>query len=84
MDTISAVICAYNEEENIVPLTKSLLEVFNKLNKEFEIIYVIEGTGRAADEFAAHPTDAKLMQIFNVHDLDRFHNELNYALKITE
>ena len=47
-------------------------------------VYVIEGTGRAADEFAAQPPDTKLMQIFNVHDLNRLQNELNYSLKLTE
>jgi len=64
IDMISAVICAYNEEENIVQLTKALLEVLDKINKRFEIIYVIEGTDKTK-EFVEGFNNKNIKIIYN-------------------
>ncbi len=39
-------------------------------------LLVIEGTGRAADEFATHPPDTKLMRFIHISELDRLATEL--------
>jgi len=42
---------------------------------------VIEGTGRAADEFATHPLDTDLMHFIHKNDLGRLTNELSAHLR---
>jgi glycosyltransferase involved in cell wall biosynthesis len=41
---LSVIIPVYNEEENVTPLTTELMEVLNKLNKSFEVIFVDDGS----------------------------------------
>jgi hypothetical protein len=44
-------------------------------------VLVIEGTGRAADEFATHPPETKLMKFIHVSELDRLVKELKNQLQ---
>jgi glycosyltransferase involved in cell wall biosynthesis len=58
LDTISGVLPAYNEEENIEPATRRMAEVFGSLDfKDWEIIIVDDGsvdrTAEIADRLAA-------------------------------
>jgi hypothetical protein len=46
-------------------------------------VLVIEGTGRAADEFATHPPETDLMHFIHIKDLTRLENELNHQLRRT-
>ncbi len=44
-------------------------------------VLVIEGTGRAADEFATHPPDTKLMRFIHISELDRLADEIKKQLQ---
>ena len=46
-------------------------------------VFVIEGTGRAADEFATHPPETDLMHFIHIKDLARLENKLNHHLRPT-
>lgn len=46
-------------------------------------VLVIEGTGRAADEFATHPPDTPLMRFIHISELDRLATELKEHLQST-
>ena len=41
---ISIIIPIYNEEKNVRELHKEILDVCQKLNKEFEIIFINDGS----------------------------------------
>jgi hypothetical protein len=42
---------------------------------------VIEGTGRAADEFATHPPETDLMRFIHVSEPNRLAEELKHHLQ---
>jgi len=44
-------------------------------------VLVLEGTGRAADEFATRPPKTDLMPLINISELDRLAEELKHHLK---
>lgn len=46
---ISAVIAAFNEENNIIPLTKRLIKVLDNKNYDYEIIYVVAGQDKTLE-----------------------------------
>ena len=46
-------------------------------------VLVIEGTGRAADEFATHPPETNLMRFIHISELDRLASELQKNLSKT-
>ncbi|MEO8055928.1 MAG: glycosyltransferase [Acidobacteriota bacterium] len=41
---LSVVIAAYNERENVVPLTERLVRALDGLGADWELVYVVEGT----------------------------------------
>ena len=49
-DMISVVIPAYNEEESLRPLTAEVLEVMRGMGREFEILFVDDGSGDGTRE----------------------------------
>ena len=51
--------------------------------KEGRTVFVIEGTGRAADEFATHPPDTDLMRFIHISELTRLAEELQRHLQAT-
>jgi len=57
---LSIVIPAYNEEKNIEPLYNELKEVLHSLNKEYEIIFIDDGS-----------SDATFENIRKLHDKDK-------------
>ena len=52
--------------------------------EEGRTVFVIEGTGRAADEFATRPPDTDLMRFIHVSELDRLAEELQHHLESSE
>jgi glycosyltransferase involved in cell wall biosynthesis len=41
---LSVVIAAYNERENVIPLTERLRRTLDSLAVDWELLYVVEGT----------------------------------------
>src|SRR5713101_6316798 len=76
-DTISAVLPAYNEEENIETATKRVAEVLRSLDfRDWEVIVVDDGsadeTGQIADRLAAE--DPEHIRVFH-HNPNRGYAE---------
>ncbi|MGR3318872.1 MAG: glycosyltransferase family 2 protein [Candidatus Anammoxibacter sp.] len=70
---ISIVIPVYNEEGNIRPLVSSLLDVMKKINKEYEILFVNDGSTDSSGQI--------LTEITNSHDnLTIINLDKNYGL----
>ena len=42
MNEISIITPVYNEEKNIVPFIESIIKVMDKINKEYELIFVLD------------------------------------------
>jgi len=63
--SISVFFPCYNEEKNVAKTTKQALKVLEKLNTDFEVIIVDDGsydaTGRIADEIAAKDGRVKVV-----------------------
>jgi len=47
-------------------------------------VFVIEGTGRAADEFATFPPDTNLMKFIHISELDRLSEKLDQHLQFAK
>ena len=64
---ISVVIPVYNEEENIVTLTKKTVEALQKLNMAFEIIFIndgsIDNTEKSLAQVAAYDHRVKILNL---------------------
>jgi dolichol-phosphate mannosyltransferase len=64
---ISVVIPVYNEEENILTLTKKTVEVLQKLNVAFEIIFIndgsIDNTEKSLAQAAAYDHRVKILNL---------------------
>ncbi|HUW20685.1 MAG TPA: glycosyltransferase family 2 protein [Sedimentisphaerales bacterium] len=63
--SISVFFPCYNEQDNVVRTTQQALDVLEKINADFEIIIVDDGsadaTGRIADEIAAQNSRVKVV-----------------------
>ena len=63
---ISVVVPVYNEKENLIELNNSLINVLNKLNKNYEIIYIddgsTDGSGNLLEELSKNNEKIKVIQ----------------------
>ena len=63
---ISVVVPVYNEKENLIDLNNSLINVLNKLNKNYEIIYIddgsTDGSGILLEELSKNNEKIKVIQ----------------------
>lgn len=62
---ISVVIAAYNEKGNAKELAERLYSVFNDLNLDFEIVFVVEGTDGTREELLSLPKNHNINLIYN-------------------
>jgi len=71
MVSISVFFPCYNEQENVVRTVEKALDVLGKLNADFEVIIVDDGstdeTGRIADEIAKR--DGRVKVVHHQHNL---------------
>ncbi len=65
---ISLVISAYNEEENIEPLYLELLKVLQKINVDYEVVFVNDGS-----------KDYSLMKMIGLSELDQNIKIVNFS-----
>lgn len=60
---LSVVIAAYNERENVVPLTERLVRTLDGLGADWELLYVVEGTDGTREQLDAITRDAPRVKV---------------------
>ena len=61
---LSVVIAAYNERENVVPLTERLRATLDTLGVDWELLYVVEGTDGTREALEAIAREIPRVKIF--------------------
>ena len=60
---LSVVIAAYNERENVVPLTERLVRTLDGLGADWELLYVVEGTDGTREALDALARDVPRIKV---------------------
>ncbi|MGZ5426826.1 MAG: glycosyltransferase, partial [Thermoanaerobaculia bacterium] len=60
---LSVVVAAYNERENVIPLTERLRRTLDSLAVDWELLYVVEGTDGTREALEAIARDFPRLKI---------------------
>ncbi len=87
MKTISVVIPCFNEEENVVPMSEAVIEIFNKelLDYDYEIIFIDNDSQDKTRELLRGlcGKNPKIKAIFNAKNFGQFKSPYYGLLQVT-
>ena len=87
MKTISVVIPCFNEEENVVPISEAVIEIFNKElpDYDYEIIFIDNDSQDKTRELLRElcGKNPKIKAIFNAKNFGQFKSPYYGLLQVT-